>query len=183
MVLQLGIQHSPTTKTQHKKDLRIKTFKNLFSDSLGEKPYKFKMTTIKINVMSILAVLAIIFGAIALGLYEADRASGSEDNLDRDINESEMNMYEAGICLGLLFSLIVLIVTVCDKPDSLTGKTFLMFALAAILLLAGIICAIVVEATKGEEDKAAGDLRIASYCLAGAELLILIIGAIAPFIC
>jgi len=32
------------------------------------------MATIKINVMSILAVLAIIFGAIALGLYEADRA-------------------------------------------------------------------------------------------------------------
>jgi len=145
------------------------------------------MTTIKINVMSILAVLAIIFGAIALGLYEADRASGSEDNLDRDINESEMNMYEAGICLGLLFSLIVLIVTVCDKPDSLTGKTFLMFALAAILLLAGIICMIVVEA-QGEghgrkKDTEASGLRIASYVLAGAELLILVIGAIAPFIC
>jgi len=142
------------------------------------------MTTIKINVMSILAVLAIIFGAIALGLYEGDRA-GEEEQRDGDPEalEHELNMYEAGVCIGILISLIVLVITVCDKPDSLTGKTFLMFALGAILLLAGIICAIVVEATKGEEDKAAGDLRIASYCLAGAELLILIIGAIAPFIC
>jgi len=141
------------------------------------------MTTIKINVMSILAVLAIIFGAIALGLYEGDRAN-EDPPAKRDGSvvalEHELNTYEAGICIGILVSLIVLVITVCDKPDSLTGKTFLMFALAAIILLAGIICAIVVEASK---DEAATALRIASYCLAGAELLILIIGAIAPFIC
>jgi len=144
------------------------------------------MATIKINVMSILAVLAIIFGAIALGLYEADRATTEED-APRSLDEGELNMYEAGICIGILISLIVLIVTVCDKPDSLTGKTFLMFALAAILLLAGVICMIVVEA-QGEnhgrkKDAEIGGLRIASYVLAGAELLILVIGAIAPFIC
>lgn len=143
------------------------------------------MATIKINVMSILAVLAIIFGAIALGLYEANRAD--EGQKDRDPLENELNMYEAGICIGILISLIVLIITVCDKPDSLTGKTFLMFALAAILLLAGIICVIVVEAQGGHGRKKADSgpaaLRIASYVLAGAELLILIIGAIAPFIC
>lgn len=144
------------------------------------------MATIKINVMSILAVLAIIFGAIALGLYEADRAATEED-APRSLDEGELNMYEAGICIGILISLIVLIVTVCDKPDSLTGKTFLMFALAAILLLAGVICMIVVEA-QGENhgrkaDAEIGGLRIASYALAGAELLILVIGAIAPFIC
>jgi len=154
------------------------------------------MATIKINVMSILAVLAIIFGAIALGLYEADRAD-TETNGEKDRAdplENELNMYEAGICIGILISLIVLIITVCDKPESLTGKTFLMYALAAILLLAGLICAIVVEATEGgdtgraplkpgEEVPGASGLRIASYVLAGAELLILIIGAIAPFIC
>jgi len=164
------------------------------------------MATIKINVMSILAVLAIIFGAIALGLYEADRAAteedaprsldegelnmyeaGTEEDAPRSLDEGELNMYEAGICIGILISLIVLIVTVCDKPDSLTGKTFLMFALAAILLLAGVICMIVVEA-QGENhgrkaDAEIGGLRIASYVLAGAELLILVIGAIAPFIC
>jgi len=144
------------------------------------------MATIKINVMSILAVLAIIFGAIALGLYEADRAA-TEDDVPRSLDEGELNMYEAGICIGILISLIVLIVTVCDKPDSLTGKTFLMFALAAILLLAGVICMIVVEA-QGEnhgrkKDAEISGLRIASYVLAGAELLILVIGAIAPFIC
>jgi len=144
------------------------------------------MATIKINVMSILAVLAIIFGAIALGLYEADRAATEED-APRSLDEGELNMYEAGICIGILISLIVLIVTVCDKPDSLTGKTFLMFALAAILLLAGVICMIVVEA-QGENhgrkaDAEISGLRIASYVLAGAELLILVIGAIAPFIC
>jgi len=147
------------------------------------------MATIKINVMSILAVLAIIFGAIALGLYEADRDSGEKNNEDRDIGEAEINMYEAGICIGILVSLIVLIITVCDKPDSLTGKTFLMFALAAILLLAGVICMIVVEAQdsghgrKPNQDSGPSGLRIASYVLAGAELIILIIGAIAPFIC
>jgi len=145
------------------------------------------MATIKINVMSILAVLAIIFGAIALGLYEADRGSDDKNNKERGIGEEEMNMYEAGICIGILISLIVLIITVCDKPDSLTGKTFLMFALAAILLLAGFICMIVVEA-QGEDhgrvkDSEPSGLRIASYVLAGAELLILVIGAIAPFIC
>jgi len=153
------------------------------------------MATIKINVMSILAVLAIIFGAIALGLYEADRAD-TDTNGEKDRSdplENELNMYEAGICIGILISLIVLIITVCDKPESLTGKTFLMYALAAILLLAGLICAIVVEATEGGDTgrtKKEGDdivgpsgLRIASYVLAGAELLILIIGAIAPFIC
>jgi len=154
------------------------------------------MATIKINVMSILAVLAIIFGAIALGLYEADRAdtdtNGKKDRAEK--LENELNMYEAGICIGILISLIVLIITVCDKPESLTGKTFLMYALAAILLLAGLICAIVVEATEdgdaGRTNKDAdgnlvgpSGLRIASYVLAGAELLILIIGAIAPFIC
>jgi len=144
------------------------------------------MATIKINVMSILAVLAIIFGAIALGLYEADRATTEED-APRSLDEGELNMYEAGICIGILISLIVLIVTVCDKPDSLTGKTFLMFALAAILLLAGVICMIVVEAQGENHGRKAeaeiGGLRIASYVLAGAELLILVIGAIAPFIC
>jgi len=143
------------------------------------------MATIKINVMSILAVLAIIFGAIALGLYEADRA-GDEEARGK-VLENELNMYEAGVCIGILISLIVLVITVCDKPDSLTGKTFLMFALAAILLLAGIICVIVVEATDEghgrKENEAISDLRIASYVLAGAELLILVIGAIAPFIC
>jgi len=147
------------------------------------------MATIKINVMSILAVLAIIFGAIALGLYEADRGSEDKNNEDRDIGEAEINMYEAGVCIGILVSLIVLIITVCDKPDSLTGKTFLMFALAAILLLAGVICMIVVEAQdeghgrKPDLETGPSGLRIASYVLAGAELIILIIGAIAPFIC
>jgi len=142
------------------------------------------MATIKINVMSIIAVLAIIFGAVALGLYEADRA-GQEEAREKTL-ENELNMYEAGICLGILISLIVLVITVCDKPDSLTGKTFLMFALAAILLLAGVICIIVVEATDeghGHGKDGLSDLRIASYVLAGAELLMLIIGAIAPFIC
>lgn len=151
------------------------------------------MATIKINVMSILAVLAIIFGAIALGLYEADRGDAKRD----DPLEHELNMYEAGIALGILISLLVLIITVCDKPDSLTGKTFLMYGIGAILLLAGMICMIVVEATsEGENGRLAanskdeysdniGDkpLRIASYVLAGAELLVLILGAIAPFIC
>jgi len=80
------------------------------------------MATIKINVMSIIAVLAIIFGAVALGLYEADRA-GQEEAREKTL-ENELNMYEAGICLGILISLIVLVITVCDKPDSLTGKTF-----------------------------------------------------------
>merc|ERR1712048_493402 len=128
------------------------------------------MATIKINVMSIIAVLAIIFGAVALGLYEADRA-GQEEAREKTL-ENELNMYEAGICLGILISL--------------TGKTFLMFALAAILLLAGVICIIVVEATDeghGHGKDGLSDLRIASYVLAGAELLMLIIGAIAPFIC
>jgi len=140
------------------------------------------MATIKINVMSILAVLAILFGAIALGLYEADRAPEEEQKKREKELENELNMYEAGVCLGILFSLLVLIITVCDKPDSLTGKTFLMYALAAILLIAGIACAIAIEA-QAEEGQGASDLRIASYCLAGAELIILIIGAIAPFIC
>jgi len=131
-----------------------------------------------------------------LGLYEADRAD-TETNGKKDRSnplENELNMFEAGICIGILISLLVLIITVCDKPESLTGKTFLMYALAAILLLAGLICAIVVEATEGgdagrtkkeADDSVVGPsgLRIASYVLAGAELLILIIGAIAPFIC
>jgi len=153
------------------------------------------MATIKINVMSILAVLAILFGAIALGLYEGDRGTFDEDSSASNSTsapstregEHELNMYEAGVVIGIVFSLLVLIITVCDKPDSLTGKTFLMFALAAILLLAGIICVIVVEASEGYEGVGRkGDitaLRIASYVLAGAELLILILGAIAPFIC
>jgi len=138
------------------------------------------MATIKINVMSILAVLAILFGAIALGLYEKDREGDDEK---RETLEHSLNMYEAGVCIGILISLLVLIITVCDKPDSLTGKTFLMFALAAILLIAGIVCICVVEGSKGDDDPKATGLRIGSYCLAGAELLILIFGAIAPFIC
>merc|ERR1712133_233307 len=68
---------------------------------------------------------------VAVGLYESK--TGAIDK-----RASKEQTYEAFLVISILLALVVLIVT-CVDIESLTGKTFLIYAVTAVLLLIGII--------------------------------------------
>jgi len=153
------------------------------------------MATLKINVMSIVAIILMVAGVIAVALYEAGVGSLKRSNLHNE------NTYEAMLIIAIILALVVLIVT-CMDVERVTGKTFLIYALAALLLVIGIICLGVdmggyanrctAEETlnKSLADKLKIHIAcprenyfIASIVFACVALLAAVAGAVAPFVC
>jgi len=149
------------------------------------------MATLKINIMSIVAIIVMIAGVIAVALYEV--AAGDTETEKRG---DSYNAYEAMLIIAIILALVVLIVT-CMDVERITGKTFLIYALAALLLLIGIIClGVALGATGGPVDackRAPAVVRdafckvqnylIASMVFAIVALLAGVAGAVAPFVC
>jgi len=153
------------------------------------------MATLKINVMSIVAIILMVSGIIALSLYEAP-LKGSTKGRSQSPRE---NTYEAFLIIPILLALVVLIVT-CADIEQLKTKTFLIYALAAVMLLIGIIIfAVVLEDNRqniAEIEKvpkvgaaAAAALKnvfnhwVASIVFAVVALIAAIAGTVAPFVC
>merc|ERR1711990_759120 len=94
--------------------------------------------------MSIVAVILMVAGVIAVALYEV---------VAGDRRAHNYNAYEAMLIIAIILALVVLIVT-CMDVERITGKTFLIYALAALLLLLGIIClGVALGASKGPIDR------------------------------
>jgi len=151
------------------------------------------MATLKINVMSIVAIILMVSGIIALSLYEAP-LKGSMKGRSQSPRE---NTYEAFLIIPILLALVVLIVT-CADIEKLKTKTFLFYALAAVMLLIGIIIfAVVLEETRqsipniektlGAAAAAAAknifNHWVASIVFAVVALIAAIAGTVAPFVC
>jgi len=153
------------------------------------------MATLKINVMSIVAIILMVSGIIALGLYEAPYkgVTKGRSQIPRE------NTYEAFIIIPILLALVVLIVT-CADIERLKTKTFLIYALAAVMLLIGIIIfAVVLEERRSNIAKAeaigAGNTTavkdaknvfnhwVASIVFAVVALVAAVAGTVAPFVC
>jgi len=143
------------------------------------------MATLKINVMSIVAIVIIVTGIISLGCYEGPFGgkSGRPDTY---------NTYEAFIIISILLAIVVLVVT-CLDVASVTGKTFLIFGLVALLLLIGIII-FGIELGKrnnttvnlgsfGSVRLSTPEAWIASIVFAAFAFIAAVAGAIAPFVC
>jgi len=147
------------------------------------------MATLKINIMSIVAIILMVAGVIAVALYEVVAPA-------TDKRGDNYNAYEAMLIIAIILALVVLIVT-CMDVERITGKTFLIYALAALLLLIGIIClGVALGATLGPVDlckRATTAFRdvlcktqnylIASMVFAIVALLAGVAGAVAPFVC
>jgi len=143
------------------------------------------MATLKINVMSIVAVVVMVSSIVAVGLYESK--TGAIDK-----RASKEQTYEAFLVIAILLALVVLIVT-CVDIESLTGKTFLIYAVTAVLLLIGIIVyAVHLKELQDYLDKinkvAIVKLKMAneyyaSAVFAGIAFVAAIAGTIAPFVC
>jgi len=142
------------------------------------------MATLKINVMSIVAIVIIVTGIISLGCYEGPFGgkSGRPDTY---------NTYEAFIIISILLAIVVLVVT-CLDVASVTGKTFLIFGLAALLLLIGIIIFGIELGKQNNTTVTIGNMRlrwstpnawIASIVFAAFAFIAAVAGAIAPFVC
>jgi len=135
------------------------------------------MATLRINVMSIVAIVLSVAAIIAVACYESVNGSGTRGNYE--------NTYEAFLVIAIILALIVLIVT-CMDVESVTGKTFLIYGLTAVLLLIGIILfGIVLHAIENNtliKRKIPGE-AIASIVFACVALLAAIAGTIAPFVC
>jgi len=165
------------------------------------------MATLKINVMSIVAIVLAVFSIVAVAMYESSATWPKE-------RPSGEHTYEAFLIIAILLALVVLIVT-CLDIEKLTGKTFLIYAVTAVLLLIGLIVFGVQlhkdykEANNAFNEKnkvtqaileekflnrfrASGDqntmqsflnFRTASAVFCGLALLVAIVGTIAPFVC
>jgi len=140
------------------------------------------MATLKINVMSIVAIVLIVTGIVALGCYEGPIRPHA-------YRSDTMNTYEAFIIIPIILAIVVLIVT-CLDVESITGKTFLLYGLAALLLLIGIIIFGVVLHDMNSVGYIrnigyvkAPDAWIASIVFAALAFIAAAVGAVAPFVC
>jgi len=129
------------------------------------------MATLKINVMSIVAIVLSIAAIIAIACYES---AAPEIKLRGD----HANTYEAFLVIAVILALIVLIVT-CMDVESVTGKTFLIYGLTAVLLLIGVILFGIHLDTWSKIPAA----YVASIVFAIVALLAAVGGTIAPFVC
>lgn len=146
------------------------------------------MATIKINVMSIVAIIVTISAIIAAALLESVDYRGIVELLKY---LDYTNAYLAMLIIAIILALVVLIVT-CLDVESATGKTFLIYALASLLLLAGIIC-FAVQMNKCDGIKYSILKIIFSYKIPNEHyasivfgcvaLIASIAGTIAPFVC
>jgi len=147
------------------------------------------MATLKINVMSIVAIIVAIAGIVAVALYET---SGPAAIAKGDGDKGKA--YEALVIIAIILALIVLVVH-CADIERLTSKTFLIYAVAALLLLIGIIVfAIVVDnvnsslkaskvITKNSPWQKVFDYCVSSIVFAVVACAAAVAGAAAPFVC
>jgi len=148
------------------------------------------MATLKINVMSIVAIVLAVLSIVAVALYESVAGAVSSRG-------SQEQTYEAFLIIAILLAIVVLVVT-CLDIESLTGKTFLIYAVTAVLLLIGIIVfGIELHKFSNNNNKLINTIIsitgvdkqdilnkfIASTVFAGLAMLAAIVGAIAPFVC
>jgi len=137
------------------------------------------MATLKINVMSILAIVVMVTCVVAVGLYESLVGSANRSGAH------EQNTYEAFLIISILLALVVLVVT-CMDIEQVKTKTFLIYALAAILLLIGIgVFGNLLRKLDTVTLNFAETFSkwIASIVFAALALIASIAGAVAPFVC
>jgi len=138
------------------------------------------MATLKINVMSIVAIIVAIAGIVAVALFEAAGISNKGGDKGK--------AYEALVIIAIILALVVLVVH-CADIERLTSKTFLIYAVAALLLLIGIIVfAIVLDNvnTALKTNKLlqkAFDYGVSSIVFAVVACAAAVAGAAAPFVC
>jgi len=144
------------------------------------------MATLKINVMSIVAIIVAIAGIVAVALFEAAGISNKGGDKGK--------AYEALVIIAIILALVVLVVH-CADIERLTSKTFLIYAVAALLLLIGIIVfAIVVDnvnsslkaskvITKNSPWQKVFDYCVSSIVFAVVACAAAVAGAAAPFVC
>lgn len=146
------------------------------------------MATLKINVMSIVAIIVAIAGIVAVALYET---SGPAAIAKGDGDKGKA--YEALVIIAIILALVVLVVH-CADIERLTSKTFLIYAVAALLLLIGIIVfAIVVDnvnsalkitkAVTNNPLQKQFDYGVSSIVFAVVACAAAVAGAAAPFVC
>lgn len=140
------------------------------------------MATIKINVMSIVAIILTIAGIIAVALYEVQAPKVGS------YREPECDTYEAMVIIAIILAIVVLIVT-CLDVESVTGKTFLIYGISAVLLLIGVIVfgyylgnTRWVNSISGKTVDAPARY-VASIVFACIAMVSAIAGAVAPFVC
>jgi len=146
------------------------------------------MATLKINVMSIVAIIVAIAGIVAVALYETSGPAAVTGDSDKG------KAYEALVIIAIILALVVLVVH-CADIERLTSKTFLIYAVAALLLLIGIIVfAIVVDnvnsslkaskvVTKNSPWQKVFDYCVSSIVFAVVACAAAVAGAAAPFVC
>jgi len=127
----------------------------------------------KINIMTIICFIAVIFAVISLGCYE-----GGIDKEGSQGRTSYHDFFESAVVIGGLISLIFLILTAIDKPKALAGRAYIFLGLCAILLLVAVVLVTVYAARNGRPH----DIMIASYVFAAFEFAILMAGWLAPLI-
>jgi len=143
------------------------------------------MATLKINVMSIVAIIVAIAGIVAVALFEAAGISNKGGDKGK--------AYEALVIIAIILALVVLVVH-CADIERLTSKTFLIYAVAALLLLIGIIVfAIVVDnvnsalkitkAVTNNPLQKQFDYGVSSIVFAVVACAAAVAGAAAPFVC
>jgi len=131
------------------------------------------MATIKINVMSIVAIILTISAIIAAALLEAVGYKRSDYT----------NTYLAFLIIAIILALVVLIVT-CVDLESVTGKTFLIYLLIAIMLLVGIILfGLYLDGRNSKQVDFNANEHYASIVFAVIALVAAIAGTVAPFVC
>jgi len=131
------------------------------------------MGAFKINIMTIISILTLIMGIIALGCYEGSNP----------MRHAYQDFYEAAVIIGIVFALVVLIIVLLDKPEAMVGRVYLMFGLASLILLVALILICILHSRDHTVIREPNDVLIASYVFGAFEFIGCIAGTIMPFLC
>lgn len=129
------------------------------------------MATLRISIMSIIAMVVMIMCILAISLFEYEAPSTSSAKTRSSLGQT----YEALLAIVIILGVIVVIITCANNPN-LTGKTYLIFALSSILLLAAAIC----FGVDGVKKNQGADIASMVFTVLG--ILVSIFGVIAPFL-
>lgn len=126
------------------------------------------MATIRISVMTIIAMVVMVACILAVSLYEYDPPS----TLPRQ-RTSLGHAYEVMLIIAILLAVVIVGIT-CLNNASLSGKTYLIFAFTSFWLVIAVICYGIDGVEKVSE--------IASLVFAIIGILVSAFGIIFPFV-
>lgn len=133
------------------------------------------------SISLVAGLLTIFFYEIQVGWKWKIKITARIHFMDLEYTGSLLNIFEAAVCLGVIFSLLILCLTDCFHNEIRRHRwVFILNLLGTILLTVGLICVVWFCSRSG--GWASEWLLLAAFTCGAVEFLSLLVGALVAFV-